>query len=90
MVALSLPFANYLLPKLKEFFPGKFDNVSPTQLYQAFNIVQDPSFIRVGALMGSDRCCSSMFLCNCGLKRLEDTHVMTHSQMLLSSHTLIN
>ncbi|KAF5829548.1 putative carboxypeptidase [Dunaliella salina] len=47
MVALSPPFASYLLPRLKETFPGKFDKATPDMLFRAANVVQDPSFIRV-------------------------------------------
>jgi len=47
MVALSPPFATYLLPRLKEAFPGKFDKATPDMLFRAANVVQDPSYIRV-------------------------------------------
>lgn len=48
MVGLSLPFSNYLLPKLRETFPGAFDeSKTPEDLYKAMNIVKVPSLIRV-------------------------------------------
>eukprot|EP00199_Chlamydomonas_sp_CCMP681_P000758 CAMPEP_0119102174 /NCGR_PEP_ID=MMETSP1180-20130426/1012_1 /TAXON_ID=3052 ORGANISM="Chlamydomonas cf sp, Strain CCMP681" /NCGR_SAMPLE_ID=MMETSP1180 /ASSEMBLY_ACC=CAM_ASM_000741 /LENGTH=520 /DNA_ID=CAMNT_0007086417 /DNA_START=67 /DNA_END=1629 /DNA_ORIENTATION=+ len=46
MVGLSKPFATYLLPKLQAAFPGKFDSVTTEVLYQAFNVVQEPSLVR--------------------------------------------
>ena len=48
MVGLSLPFATYLLPKLRETFP-QFPEKSPEELYAAINIVKSPSLIRVEA-----------------------------------------
>eukprot|EP00197_Chlamydomonas_leiostraca_P002616 CAMPEP_0202858268 /NCGR_PEP_ID=MMETSP1391-20130828/873_1 /ASSEMBLY_ACC=CAM_ASM_000867 /TAXON_ID=1034604 /ORGANISM="Chlamydomonas leiostraca, Strain SAG 11-49" /LENGTH=522 /DNA_ID=CAMNT_0049537167 /DNA_START=116 /DNA_END=1684 /DNA_ORIENTATION=- len=47
MVALSRPFATYLVPRLKEFFPAAFSDVSADALYAAANVVKDPSYIRV-------------------------------------------
>jgi carboxypeptidase Taq len=48
MVALSLPFATYLLPKLKGSFPGSFpDTKTAEDLYQALNVVKHKNFIRV-------------------------------------------
>lgn len=48
MVALSLPFSAYLLPKLHEAFPGAFpSSKTPVDLYNALNVVKKESFIRV-------------------------------------------
>ena len=48
-VALSLPFAGYLLPKLRDTFPDIPDDKTPEDLYQACNIIKEPSKIRVEA-----------------------------------------
>lgn len=42
------PFCEWLLPKMRKHFPGRFDRVSPEQLYFAVN-KSGPSFIRVEA-----------------------------------------
>lgn len=48
MVALSQPFAAYLLPKLHASFPGAFpESKTPEDLYRALNVVKKESFIRV-------------------------------------------
>lgn len=48
MVALSLPFSAYLLPKLHETFPGAFpSSKTPKDLYNALNVVKKESLIRV-------------------------------------------
>lgn len=48
MVALSKPFAAYLLPKLHTSFPGAFpESKTPEDLYRALNVVKKESFIRV-------------------------------------------
>jgi carboxypeptidase Taq len=47
-VSRSLEFWNYFLPVLKNFFPGKFNDISPTDFFKASNIVE-PSFIRTNA-----------------------------------------
>ena len=48
MVALSEPFQHYLLPKLRDFFPGQIAaSVTPEMLYGAVNVVKNPSLIRV-------------------------------------------
>ena len=50
MVGLSLPFAQYVLPKLKEAFPEEIPvDKSAEDLYAAFNVIRDPSLIRVEA-----------------------------------------
>lgn len=49
MVALSLPFAEYLLPKLRAAFPQFPADRSAKDLYEAINVIRDPSFIRVEA-----------------------------------------
>ncbi|GAX80590.1 hypothetical protein CEUSTIGMA_g8027.t1 [Chlamydomonas eustigma] len=50
MVALSLPFAKYLKPKLAAHFPEKFGGeVTAEELYKAENVVRDVSLIRVEA-----------------------------------------
>lgn len=48
IVGRSLPFCVWLLPLLREHFPGKFDAASPEQLYAAVNR-SAPSLIRVEA-----------------------------------------
>lgn len=47
MVALSEPFAYFLLPKLQSTFPGRFDGVTEEALYAGYNVVKKPSVIRV-------------------------------------------
>jgi len=47
MVALSEPFMHFLVGELREFFPGRFDDVSPELLYAGFNVVKKNSVIRV-------------------------------------------
>jgi len=47
MVALSEPFAHFLLPKLQSTFPGRFDGVTEEALYAGYNVVKKPSVIRV-------------------------------------------
>lgn len=51
MVALSKPFQEYLLPKLQTYFPENeiLQELTPTSLYSAMNIVKNPSKIRVEA-----------------------------------------
>ena len=49
MVALSQPFAHYLLPKLQEHFPDLAQKLSPESLYSAVNVIREPSMIRVEA-----------------------------------------
>ncbi|GLC44578.1 hypothetical protein PLESTM_001617300 [Pleodorina starrii] len=49
MVGLSQPFAEYLLPLLKERFPERFGSATPDQLYESENVIQEPSLIRVEA-----------------------------------------
>lgn len=50
MVGLSLPFAKYLLPKLRTTFPGAFsEDKTADDLYAAVNVVRTPSKIRVEA-----------------------------------------
>ena len=49
MVALSLPFAHYLLPKIQEHFPGLAKKLAPETLYAAINVIKEPSMIRVEA-----------------------------------------
>ena len=49
MVALGRPFQHYLLPKIREFFPTFSDKATPESLYQAQNVLRDPSLIRVEA-----------------------------------------
>jgi carboxypeptidase Taq len=47
-VALSRPFAEYLLPKLRATFPGQIpDDKTPEDLYRALNVVSTRSLIRV-------------------------------------------
>lgn len=46
MVALSLPFMKYLLPKIRKEFPD-FPDRTPEELYGAVNVMQHPSLIRV-------------------------------------------
>jgi carboxypeptidase Taq len=48
IVGRSLPFCAWLLPLLREHFPGKFDAATPEQLYAAVNR-SAPSMIRVDA-----------------------------------------
>ena len=48
IVARSLPFCRWLLPLLRERFPGRFDTASPELLYSAVNR-SAPSMIRVEA-----------------------------------------
>lgn len=48
MVALSLPFSAYLLPKLHAAFPNSFpSSKTPEDLYNALNVVKKESLIRV-------------------------------------------
>uniref|UniRef100_A0A7S1WYZ1 Carboxypeptidase n=1 Tax=Tetraselmis chuii TaxID=63592 RepID=A0A7S1WYZ1_9CHLO len=47
MVALSLPFSNYLHPKLAAAFPEMLKGRTPTDLYAAMNVMQERSMIRV-------------------------------------------
>ncbi len=49
MVALSQPFAHYLLPKLQQHFPELAEKLTPETLYGAINVIQEPSMIRVEA-----------------------------------------
>jgi carboxypeptidase Taq len=49
MVALSPSFATFLLPELKREFPKEFEGVTEAQLHASFNIVKNPSVIRVEA-----------------------------------------
>ena len=49
MVALSQPFAHYLLPKLQQHFPELAQKLSPESLYSAVNVIREPSMIRVEA-----------------------------------------
>ena len=51
MVALSPPFAQYLLPKLQHHFPDLAQNakLTPDMLYGAINVIREPSMIRVEA-----------------------------------------
>ena len=49
MVALSQPFAHYLLPKLQQHFPDLAQKLSPELLYAAVNVIREPSMIRVEA-----------------------------------------
>lgn len=46
MVALSEPFSTYLYPKIKQHFP-QFPDKDARALYEAQNVMKDPSFIRV-------------------------------------------
>ena len=48
IVGRSRPFCSFLLPRLRERFPGAFDGLDPTDLYRAVNTVQ-PSLIRIEA-----------------------------------------
>ena len=48
VVGRSRPFCSFLLPRLRERFPGAFDGLDPTDLYRAVNTVQ-PSLIRIEA-----------------------------------------
>ncbi|KAL4523019.1 hypothetical protein Ndes2526B_g07832 [Nannochloris sp. 'desiccata'] len=48
MVALSEPFCEYLLPKLHAAFPTEFPkNKTAKDLYEAINVIKDPSLVRV-------------------------------------------
>ena len=49
MVALSMPFAEYLLPKLSEKFPDQIGNRTAEDLYRALNVVKMSNLIRVEA-----------------------------------------
>ncbi len=49
MVALSQPFAHYLLPKLQQHFPELAEKLTPETLYGAINVIREPSMIRVEA-----------------------------------------
>ena len=49
MVALSQPFAQYLLPKLQQHFPELAQKLSAESLYSAINVIREPSMIRVEA-----------------------------------------
>jgi carboxypeptidase Taq len=48
VVGRSLGFCKWVLPKYRKHFPGKFDALSPEDLYKAVN-KSAPSFIRVEA-----------------------------------------
>jgi len=48
IVGRSLSFSKWVLPKYRAHFPGKFDHISPEDLYKAVNR-SAPSFIRVEA-----------------------------------------
>ncbi|HOI43192.1 MAG TPA: carboxypeptidase M32 [Elusimicrobiales bacterium] len=48
IVGRSRPFCEWLLPRLRRHFPGKFDRTGPEELYRAVN-KSGPSFIRVEA-----------------------------------------
>ncbi|KAL4428286.1 hypothetical protein ABPG75_002375 [Micractinium tetrahymenae] len=47
MVGLSRPFAAYLLPLMRQYFPQLPADKTPDDLYAALNIVKHPSMIRV-------------------------------------------
>jgi Zn-dependent M32 family carboxypeptidase len=49
MVALSLPFCRFLLPKLRAAFPAFGEGKSAEDLYAAVNAIRAESFIRVEA-----------------------------------------
>ncbi|KAL4858840.1 Thermostable carboxypeptidase 1 [Chlorella vulgaris] len=49
MVALGRPFAAYLLPLMREYFPSLPADKSAEELYGAVNVVKVPSMIRVEA-----------------------------------------
>lgn len=49
MVALSVPFAEYLLPRLKEKFPDQVGSRTAEDLYRAMNVVKMDNLIRVEA-----------------------------------------
>ena len=49
MVALSMPFAEYLQPKLREKFPDAVGDRSAEDLYRAMNVVKMNNLIRVEA-----------------------------------------
>lgn len=60
-VGLSEPFAQWLLPKIHQYFPN-FPDRSAEQLYQAINVIKSPSLIRVEAdEVGSG--CTSVAYC---------------------------
>ncbi len=48
IVGRSRPFCAFLLPLLREQFPGRFDAIDATALYRAVNSVQ-PSLVRIEA-----------------------------------------
>ena len=48
IVGRSRPFCAFLLPRLREQFPGAFDQIDAERLYRAVNSVQ-PSLIRIEA-----------------------------------------
>lgn len=48
IVARSPGFSKWVLPKYRKHFPGKFEHLSPEDLYKAVN-KSNPSFIRVEA-----------------------------------------
>ena len=48
MVGRGRPGATFLLPRLREAFPGRFDAIDEAELYRAVNVVA-PSLIRVQA-----------------------------------------
>ena len=47
-IGRSLEFTSWLIPQLRELFPGVLDDVGPDDLYRAVNIVR-PSLIRIEA-----------------------------------------
>ncbi len=47
MVALSEPFCEYLLPKLHAAFPTFPNDKTARDLYEAINVIKDPSLVRV-------------------------------------------
>jgi len=50
MVGKSRPFATFLLPKLRQFFPEAFpEDKTDADLYRALNVIRERSFIRVEA-----------------------------------------
>ncbi len=49
MVALSMPFAEYLLPRLREKFPEQVGSRTAEDLYKAMNVVKMSNLIRVEA-----------------------------------------
>eukprot|EP00775_Hariotina_reticulata_P006119 gene6119-6358_t len=48
MVGLGLPFAQWLLPRIRQYFPD-FPDRSAEDLYEAENVIKSPSLIRVEA-----------------------------------------